>query len=465
MFSRRAAFAEGGVSQFDFPVRSALPHLEWGLNRCIFCTANNYLMIHAATIERDGQAVLLVGTSGSGKSTLCAGLVLSGWRLLSDEFALVSSIDGKLAGLARCFERREARTPNGDRVEHCYNIPTRTLPTFILLTVRRSYFLNVPTTQPRASSSCGLTLSGIGPRPKALWALSNLLFTGVILLCLFRLLPADTEKSTKLLLTSLFLMGTPWRVGIANGQHALFSLCFLLVSVVELSRRRFRVWAPLAISWFKYTIALPLSLLFVRSRSGRSALLAASLTHGALTVFAASWTHTSPVRMLLGPIEVARSLSLTERGYLDVFVIGATLGVESSALAGVAGLAILFVTYVTLRHDRDDLSSLSTLALASSDDQLSPDVRLHRSRDSAGLCSSNAREGVPCPRLSPCRRHHLVSRQSGRRMAGNWTCGASRAALSPDSGVAFFVRSPHDLLLVQGARLLRRAVWRLVDPT
>ena len=203
------------------------------------------------------------------------------------------------------------------------------------------------------------------PTAKALWALSNLLFTGVILLCLFRLLPADTEKSTKLLLTSLFLMGTPWRVGIANGQHALFSLCFLLVSVVELSRRRFRVWAPLAISWFKYTIALPLSLLFVRSRSGRSALLAASLTHGALTVFAASWTHTSPVRMLLGPIEVARSLSLTERGYLDVFVIGATLGVESSALAGVAGLAILFVTYVTLRHDRDDLSSLSTLALAS----------------------------------------------------------------------------------------------------
>ena len=101
VFSPRAAFLEGGASQFDFPLSSALPFLEWGLNRCVFRSANNYLMVHAATVERNGRALFLVGASGSGKSTLCAALVLSGWRLLSDEIALISPNDGKVAGLAR----------------------------------------------------------------------------------------------------------------------------------------------------------------------------------------------------------------------------------------------------------------------------------------------------------------------------------------------------------------------------
>ena len=38
---------------------------------------------------------------GSGKSTLCAGLVHRGWRLLSDELALISLIDASITPLAR----------------------------------------------------------------------------------------------------------------------------------------------------------------------------------------------------------------------------------------------------------------------------------------------------------------------------------------------------------------------------
>ena len=99
--SPHGTFLNGGVPQFyPFPLRTALPYLEWGLNRCVFRNAHNYLMIHAAVVERGGRALILVGTSGSGKSTLCAALVLSGWRLLSDEIALIAS-DGSLAGLAR----------------------------------------------------------------------------------------------------------------------------------------------------------------------------------------------------------------------------------------------------------------------------------------------------------------------------------------------------------------------------
>ena len=78
------------------PVDMAVPMLEWSINWCAATRANQYVMIHAAVLERGGRALVLPGVSGAGKSTLCAGLALRGWRLLSDEFALVRPGDGAL---------------------------------------------------------------------------------------------------------------------------------------------------------------------------------------------------------------------------------------------------------------------------------------------------------------------------------------------------------------------------------
>jgi HprK-related kinase A len=83
------------------PLSMALPLFEWGLNWCIWTHAHQYLIIHAAVVERHGQALILSAPSGSGKSTLCAGLVQRGWRLLSDELTLVRPQDGSLVPLAR----------------------------------------------------------------------------------------------------------------------------------------------------------------------------------------------------------------------------------------------------------------------------------------------------------------------------------------------------------------------------
>lgn len=71
-------------------VGNAVALLEWGMNWCVSTYVNQYLKIHAAVLEKDGMAVIMPGSPGAGKSTLCAGLMLKGWRLLSDELALVS---------------------------------------------------------------------------------------------------------------------------------------------------------------------------------------------------------------------------------------------------------------------------------------------------------------------------------------------------------------------------------------
>ncbi len=83
------------------PLLHAFPMLEWGLNWCVSSHCHQYLVIHAAVVEKDGHALILPAPPGSGKSTLCAGLVARGWRLLSDELTLIDPASGQLVPLPR----------------------------------------------------------------------------------------------------------------------------------------------------------------------------------------------------------------------------------------------------------------------------------------------------------------------------------------------------------------------------
>jgi hypothetical protein len=83
------------------PQSQAYALFEWGLNYAIAQHAHHYLMLHAAVVEKGGRAIIMPGQPGSGKSTLCAALLGEGWRLLSDEFALLSPEDGLLTPLPR----------------------------------------------------------------------------------------------------------------------------------------------------------------------------------------------------------------------------------------------------------------------------------------------------------------------------------------------------------------------------
>ncbi|HVE50700.1 MAG TPA: HprK-related kinase A [Casimicrobiaceae bacterium] len=80
---------EGSVSFHPLPFDQAFPMFEWGLNWCISSYCHQFVIIHAGVVARDGRAVVFPAPPGSGKSTLCAALMLRGWRLLSDELALI----------------------------------------------------------------------------------------------------------------------------------------------------------------------------------------------------------------------------------------------------------------------------------------------------------------------------------------------------------------------------------------
>ena len=86
----KVQFKIDDVSPFmPMPRAQAFAFLEWGMNWCVASYPNQFVKLHAAVLEKGGRAVILPGAPGAGKSTLSAALLLRGWRLLSDEHALV----------------------------------------------------------------------------------------------------------------------------------------------------------------------------------------------------------------------------------------------------------------------------------------------------------------------------------------------------------------------------------------
>lgn len=89
-FRRNVVFCLSGQAPF-LPMVAEHAHalFEWGLNWTIGSSVHQYLILHSAVVEKQGKGVMLSAVSGSGKSTLTAELAMRGWRLFSDELALI----------------------------------------------------------------------------------------------------------------------------------------------------------------------------------------------------------------------------------------------------------------------------------------------------------------------------------------------------------------------------------------
>jgi HprK-related kinase A len=100
----------------DYMLREALPvglehgllAAEMGMNLQMALGHRRHLLLHAASVERDGRALLMTGVSGAGKSTLAMLLGERGWRLMGDEFALLDLRDGSLHPFPRAISLKNA---------------------------------------------------------------------------------------------------------------------------------------------------------------------------------------------------------------------------------------------------------------------------------------------------------------------------------------------------------------------
>jgi hypothetical protein len=201
---------------------------------------------------------------------------------------------------------------------------------------------------------------------KLLWAVSNIFFTATILYRIFALFPDTTPGESKFLIATIFLMGTPWRNALGNGQQSILTLAFFLISASPSVNTPIRGLSA-AISWIKYTISFPLSLFLAKSKDGWSVLTTAGAIHLALLLSLAAWTHTNAWDLFIGSAKVAASPinDMAQSGVIDTFAVAARLGFSSALIPTAASLLILVISYFATRRDSDTLSCLSILSLAS----------------------------------------------------------------------------------------------------
>lgn len=105
-------FERGEVLCRTYDLARLLPFLENQITDTALRGLDNFFQIHSGVVSRGGKSLLLPGPPGSGKTTLALGLVLSGFKYLSEEVALIDPSSRDVVPFPRslCFKERSFTT-------------------------------------------------------------------------------------------------------------------------------------------------------------------------------------------------------------------------------------------------------------------------------------------------------------------------------------------------------------------
>lgn len=91
LWKPQARFTCDGLEPFlPMDADKGFAMLEWGLNWVVAAHEVNHVIVHAGVLAKNDEAILLPAPPGSGKSTTSSAFMKRGWRLLSDELALIN---------------------------------------------------------------------------------------------------------------------------------------------------------------------------------------------------------------------------------------------------------------------------------------------------------------------------------------------------------------------------------------
>ena len=195
---------------------------------------------------------------------------------------------------------------------------------------------------------------------KIVWTVCNLLFAVGFLWGLRKTFLEKISARGFAWCCLIFAAGTPFRNCLALGQHTLFALFFFIVAVWA-AEKGYAVAAGilLSISYFKYTLIVPLVLYFIYKRWIKQ-LLISVVPHILLTLFSMWWLDKSLGYLILQPLKIATWL--TDEGTID---LGKLFGNGTGILAVEMVVGLLFAIMILFTGKNRDEKVISVLTLMS----------------------------------------------------------------------------------------------------
>jgi hypothetical protein len=153
---------------------------------------------------------------------------------------------------------------------------------------------------------------------KIVWMIFNITSTLYIVYTMCKIFGYNNPWHFVLILT-IFINATPWRMTIGNGQHGLIAVAFFLAAFREFQRDAF--WKACIFAFFstiKYTITFPLLLIFlIKPRFAFLLYAVLIIIHCLITIFLGFWLKEGPLILIQQSLQSASFL--TSSGWLDIF--------------------------------------------------------------------------------------------------------------------------------------------------